>query len=235
MAEEKSPDARSLRTLSNKRNDVVDWIVLRSTPISTSAEGVVMRGWKHGFGILILMLWGAWTGCEILGTNPVGQPPVDARIVPPDSVEGIPLGASIQEVEAKLGAVEINGLGDGFFRNWYTANFFTSDSSSDGLTLYFVEEGVELGPLDAFSVRAPYDGKTKEGIGIDSSPASVLEAYGEPVRVDTSGRLRVSPTIRYLYCFSSGRHFIIKFRDDAVTGMGVGLFRPEPGRTPFCD
>ena len=43
-----------------------------------------MRRWKHGFGILALMLWGAWTGCEILGTHPGDPPFAPARIVPPD-------------------------------------------------------------------------------------------------------------------------------------------------------
>ena len=187
------------------------------------------------------MLWGAWTGCEILGTNPVGQPPVDARIVPPDSVEGIPLGASKQEVEATLGAVEINGLGDGLFRNWFLANFFTSEESYlDGLTLLFIEEVARpvedrVGLLDAFSIRAPYDGRTKEGIGIGSSLASVLEAFGEPFRGDTTGGPGVSPSIWYTYCFSSGRHLFITFRDDAVTSIEMGWYRLVPERYRFCD
>lgn len=200
-----------------------------------------MRRWKHRFGIVALLLWGAWAGCELLGTNHGDQSPAEARIVPPDSVEGVPLGASKQEVEAKLGPFEINGLADGFFRNWYTASFFTSEeSSTDGLRLSFIEEiagpdEFRVGPLDAFSIRAPYDGRTKEGIGIGSSPASVLEAFGEPFRGDTTGGPGVSPRIRYTYCFSSGRYFTISFRDDAVTGMGLGLFRPVPGLNPFCD
>jgi len=191
-----------------------------------------MSSSKHILSITIFSILYIIIGCGILEISDSENQGTKAEIIPVESVERVSLGSSKQEVEAILGEFDLRNLACGLVRSWYTINFFGSGKSSmDGLNLFFIEESGEngVGPLDAFFIKAPYDGKTVEGIGIGSSPVFVLKAYGEPVKIDTTN------SYKFTYCFRNGRHFIINFRDNAATSISMGYYRPMPEEYRICD
>jgi hypothetical protein len=156
-----------------------------------------------------------------------------SEIHPVGSIEGISLGASKQEVEEVLGEFEFRAIADGYARNWFTVNFFGAGNNGiDGLTLSFIESTPnEAGPLDMFSMAAPYEGKTEAGIGVGSSVESVHEAYGEPTKI-----IDKSNGIEYIYCYNLGHHFIgVTFIDGSARRIDIGYYEPMPSGRGACD
>lgn len=175
----------------------------------------------------------------MVGCDSGGDDDPSARIVPGESVEGIPLGASKAEAEAVLGEFGTGCWADGVDRAWCITNhLWPGRSSLDGLVLAFIEEfspegDPGPGPLDAFWISAPYDGKTKEGIGIGSRKAHVHAAYGSPdtTRIHSG----YASSYSYIYCFGPGRRFSLTFEEGLVTRIGIGNFKPLPEGIRLCD
>jgi hypothetical protein len=186
---------------------------------------------RHASTLASILLCLGMVGCDSAGDD---APP--ARIVPGESVEGIPLGASKAEAEAVLGEFRTSCRADGFDRAWCTASFFgTNFGDSLGLELGFIEEWApegfwREGPLDFFWVTPPYDGTTKEGIGIGSRKALVQAAYGSPdsIRIHTGHA-------HFYYCFGHGRRFGLTIYEDMVTRIDIGNFKPLPDGIRICD
>jgi hypothetical protein len=185
---------------------------------------------RHASALASILLCLGMVGCDSAGDE--GPP---ARIVPGESVEGIPLGASKAEAEAVLGEFHTRCCANGL-RSWSEAVFFgTGETGSEGLWLGFITEPAtdgfwREGPLDYFWVNPPYDGTTKEGIGIGSRKALVHAAYGAPDSVHVYGGYS-----KYFYCFGEGRHFILTFREGLVTRMHIGYYMPMPAGIRLCD
>jgi len=191
---------------------------------------MVVKMIKSFVMILLSITFVLHSGCK-KDTSPLGS-----EIHPFGSIEGVSLGASKQEVEVVLGEFDLCGRADGFVRSWRSANFFgLGDNCMDGLSLFFIW-GVEgdpngVGPLDMFSMAAPYNGKIREGIGIGSSLESVRDAYGEPSKTNAD-----SWGIDYIYCFNDGRHYLnISFTDSAASRIDIGNFQPMPDGRGICD
>jgi len=111
-------------------------------------------------------------------------------IVPGKSVGGIKFGDSRETVEAKLGKPDAGGIVDGLYRAWYSGDYLQGPHA--GLSVYFVEIENRPGPVDALGISSPYNGKTKEGIGIGSSLATdsivmgMNMGYFLPIQQDTT-------------------------------------------------
>lgn len=163
--------------------------------------------------------------CEHVG-GVVEVESADARIIPGKSVDGVNLGDSRETVEAKLGKPTSIGWLDGLYRSWrhYTYN----DGPHAGLTIAFIDYGASYGPVDMLSIEKSYTGKTKEGIGIGSSPNMVHQTYGTPRKIISNLE---DGWIVDFYCSANKKLEVHYYKDSLVTGMSIGYFLPTPQDT----
>lgn len=82
------------------------------------------------------------------------------------------------------------------------------------------------GPVDLLTISAPFDGKTKEGIGIGSTVNEVTSAYGEPTAIYNNNSTDEGAYI-YVYCINNKR-LQIGFKENAITVMGLGYYKIPP-------
>ena len=162
------------------------------------------------FTLLVLL---TQVGCEVNDSSDS-----DARIIIGESIDGIHLGEYPEAIEERLGSNKLIGFADGS-RGWTIYSW--PDSVYSGLCVYFIEMDVgELGPADYLAVEAPYDGTTKEGIGIGTNIRDVYDIWGEPVRISES-----SITISLTYDLN-GKSLFLRFRDSLLEHLQFGPFIP---------
>lgn len=176
-----------------------------------------MKSFQPKTVLLILFL----AGCGILDSEISGT--LDARIVPGLGVDGVHFGDSRDEVRAKLGPSNGGGITDGLYASHFASDY--EEGPHAGLSVYFLEQPINTaGPVDILTVHAPYEGKTSEGVEIDSPVSDVREAYGVPRVVYGS---ESSERYTYVYCINGSR-LQIGFREDRVVGMGLGYYESPP-------
>lgn len=145
----------------------------------------------------------------------------DGRIIPGKSIDGVELGDSRETVILKLGESSTSGgLTDGIYRAWYTDEYVKGPSA--GLEVSYIELENQAGPADMIGVLSPYNGKTKEGIGIGSTFNDVRKIYGTP---DHTYSKPAEQFVFDSYCFS-GKHLEIHYKRDTVITMSIGYFYP---------
>ena len=129
------------------------------------------------------------------------------RIIPWESIDGVNLGDTPDTVNKKLGDPDGGGEWDGAY--------------AVGL-LYMYEEGHYAGfevlfigynTVIALSIRKPYSGTTKEGIGIGSSLKSLHDIYGVPNKI----------TNNYEKYYKNDRSFGIGHNDNYIDYMVINL------------
>lgn len=173
------------------------------------------------FALMLLML----SSCK----NPAGgdsERGGPGLIIPGESIEGVKLGDSREEVEALIGPPSSTGWGDGLYRAWYIYQYNPSGTPGPGFSIHFIiEEDQTWGPVDMLMAHPPYNGKTSEGIGMGSSLHDVREAYGKPDfsagQVLQDGGIDSS----YTYCIDDIK-FYIGTVDDSVRVFGIYHFIP---------
>jgi hypothetical protein len=163
--------------------------------------------------MLICVLWSI--GC---GTADVNSE--DARIIPGVSIEGVTLGDPQMTVERTVGRPDDGGTVDGIYRSWYITKYLQGRHA--GLMVYFVDAEGAPRLVDELSVTSPYDGSTKEGIGIGSSYKMVRQTYGIP---GSSVSKPADHWITDFYCYGN-RRFEIHYTDSMVAGITTGSFFP---------
>lgn len=147
-------------------------------------------------------------------------------IIPGESIEGVKLGDSREEVEAMLGSPSNTGWADGLYRSHYAYSYYPPGIAGLGLSIYFIiEEDHAWGPVDVLTAHAPYEGRTPEGLGIGSSLYDVREAYGKPDF--SSGQVFQDGGIdsSYTYCIDDIK-FYIGTVDDSVDVFSISPFVP---------
>jgi hypothetical protein len=173
-------------------------------------------------GVLILITFSA-SDCHTTDVQPT-----QVLIVPGEGIAGVRLGDSQSTVESILGKPDFGGIADGLYRAWFSAEYSSGEHS--GLAVYFIEVDNRPGPVDLITVRAPYGGRSKEGIGIGSSLVSVHRSYGLPKRTYLSA---LDHWIADFYCFGS-RHLEIHYKDSLVTTISTGYFLPMLQDTSYA-
>jgi hypothetical protein len=135
-------------------------------------------------------------------------------------IEGIILGDSKDVVEQKIGKPSVKGWTDGIYRSWL--NYEYSEGPHAGLSINFIDNNNNYGPVDELEVGSPYSGKTKDGIGIGSSLNNVHSIYGKPKNI------LLQPEQHWIadfYCFG-GKKLEIHYVDSIVTTISIGYFIP---------
>lgn len=119
-------------------------------------------------------------GCGSETENPDENTEEQEIIIPGVGTDKISLGETGQAAVDIYGTIEdsytsVNGT-------FYHYLFYLSD----GLSFYLDPNDSETLDLtmgiDRIELRSPYQGKTAEGIGINSTKTEVIAAYGEPSR-----------------------------------------------------
>lgn len=173
------------------------------------------------FGVMMLLPILFLAGCSLLDDSASAE----IRIVPGRGIDGVRFGDSKEKVQAELGVPDGGGIADGFYRSWIAYDY--EEGPHAGLSVYHLEQPLNTaGPADLFTIHAPYDGTTKEGIGIDSPLSEVRAAYGEPKAVYDKASTEKG-VYTYVYCIGGGR-LQIGFREDRVEGLGLGHYKPPP-------
>jgi hypothetical protein len=141
-----------------------------------------MRLFRFGIAALILIAELPFAGCSggANDNNPQASSPM--IIEPHASVGEIRAGMTVDDVVKKLGEPERR-----------TAS--SLEYSKLGLAVIHDEQGAVQGVMcgDVTGVKGPFakrfKGRTKEGIGMNSTRAEVLKEYGEPTHIEkwTSG------------------------------------------------
>lgn len=187
-------------------------------------------------GLFILTLSGM-TVLLISCNNSVNSFPADTSncgpgvIVPGVCIDGVKLGDSREQVEKLLGEPSNSGLADGLYRSWSAYYYKLSGMQGAGLNISFI---YPEGPVDMFRGYESYNGKTPEGIGIDSTLDDVRAAYGEPEDIPTDVMVDDTHHIHYTYCFHS-KKFTIGMHDGVVVGFFMGFHEPmEQDQTYQC-
>jgi hypothetical protein len=152
------------------------------------------------------------------------------RVIPCKGVDGVEFGDSIEEVQAKLGTSNFAlGWTDGLYRGWRSINYNEGHYAGLDISFLIKEDGATPGPVDMFIIESPYQGKTREGIGLGSSLVDVKRTYGTPAYID-----RGNSRDLYTYCFGE-QHLNVGIRADSVFGMSIGYHIPMPeGETQYC-
>ena len=128
--------------------------------------------------LLLASLLAIYTGCALIDTNepdtPTNQP---ARIVLTEGIEGLKPGATTDEVEHRLGPPKGIAYGDyaGFT---YEYGHGSETAEPTEIELLFAED--YAGRLLWMTVRDPYRGTTKEGVGLGSGRQEVRRLLGQP-------------------------------------------------------
>jgi hypothetical protein len=120
--------------------------------------------------------------CFLQGCEDIGGPP--PRIVLGESIDGVVLGDTYDRVIKLHGEPTGFSIIDGLFRGWYGLYYYTSPVNNRGALGVWVVSA-DLNPaiqdhVDILIVEPPYEGRTREGIGIGSTRADVLRALGPP-------------------------------------------------------
>lgn len=121
--------------------------------------------------LVLLFLALIAAGCDSLNDDAA----ISGRIVPGESIDGVPLGADTLTVRGILGRPSDVERGQGHIIYRYAHGAHAGFSIHFGLNQNRRPDGTT-----SFSIAAPYDGKTREGIGLRSSRAAVLDALGAP-------------------------------------------------------
>lgn len=164
-------------------------------------------------GLFIAAALSLHAGCRKQVEGPEGV--ASARI------DGVALGDTRERVEALLGEPDLGGVADGLYRSWFQFSYLKGPHA--GLTVLLLDEGQGFGPVDVLEVAIPYDGRTKEGIGLGSTVEEVHAAYGLP-RVTQP--LREGRTMD-LYCFGD-KELEIHSGDGRVETIATKYFKPLP-------
>ena len=147
----------------------------------------------------LIMLPGA--GCDLDGLLQPHSP--GAHIVWGHSIDGLQIGDHPTTAQNKLGKPDEIGLGDfpgvsyGYLQGEHAGVrvvLYTDDPNDSG----------RLGVVQV-EVRAPYTGRTQQGIGIGSPRAAVVEAYGLPEEGE-------------IYSFEASR-FRIEYTEERISGI----------------
>ncbi len=113
-------------------------------------------------GLFVAAALSLYSGCRNQVEGPEGG--TSARIVPGKRIDGVALGDSKERVDGLLSKPDAQVWIDGMDRAWLGHDY--REGRHVDLRVAFLDRGGIHGPVDALSVHAPYDGKTKEGIGI---------------------------------------------------------------------
>ena len=123
------------------------------------------------------------TGCEDYG----GPPP---RIVLWESIDGVRLGDTREQVVRVLGQPSVIGYMDGATMSWDVLYYYWDPSNGNGsLRVEVITAAMQPGIVDHVSglgVRDPYEGKTRDGLGLGSSRSDVLRILGPPVSSEST-------------------------------------------------
>ena len=142
------------------------------------------------------------SGC---GKNPLKSE--SERVVPWESIDGVNLGDTPDIVNNKLGTPNIKidwyGVYAGGIGYWYEEGHY------GGLNVIFNGNNTVI----ALSIKKPYSGTTKEGIGIDSSLESLHDIYGVPNKI----------TNNYERYFKNDRSFGIEYNNSNIDYMIINL------------
>ena len=132
-----------------------------------------MKRQRYDFTLVatILVLSINWTGCSLLGEDEPSAP-----IVLGESIEGVKLGDSEEEVIAKLGEPDqemyLDLAGRGFM-------YLSPDENVEFTLTISDDPALGLGVITVF-VYPAYEGKTEHGLGIGSPRSEVIEVLGHP-------------------------------------------------------
>lgn len=165
-------------------------------------------------------------GCDALeqAPSPEATTPMtwDARIVPGLGVDSVRLGDTREAVLATLGPTNTSGFAEGINTNWIVFDF--RKGSHAGLSVWHIENPINTpGPVDLFTLQAPYAGTSKEGIGIGASPQEVAAAFGEPASI-LDRHPPQHGSYSYTYCIHDNR-LTLSFSEDRVEIISMGYFQ----------
>ena len=146
-------------------------------------------------------------GCS---KNPVNSE--FGRIIPWESIDGVNLGDTPDAVNKKLGLYDENFNWDGIYSGGMVYDY--NDGFHAGLRVFIGDADY----VDDISVKSPYTGKTKEGIGIGSSLASVHDVYGVPDKTHS-----INDTTRSETYYSDNSGFNIYYEDSNVRRIGINI------------
>jgi hypothetical protein len=199
-----------------------------------------MHTGRISFEMVTPILGAVWALLLLSCSNPADStgPELDSGgpgiIVPGESIDGVRLGDSRERVEKLLGEPSGIGWADGM-RGWRTYRYKPPETEGGGLGILFIEEeDLSWGPVDAFNVDKPYDGKTPQGIGIGSTLEEIIEAYGEPDDIPEDVIVDGTHRLQHTYCFDSVK-FTIGMHNQVVRGFFIGFFIPiEQDQTYQC-
>ena len=107
------------------------------------------------------------------------KPSQSVAIEPSHSVGPVHSGMTLRQVRAELGPPDRTNYDGGY--------------AIYGGQLQYTRLGLNVGPgkggvVQSVDIYRPFSGRTKEGIGIGSSRADVIRAYGEPKVDNTPAR-----------------------------------------------
>ena len=186
-----------------------------------------MRGLLRA--VLIALLSLASLTCEDAGVDP-GPP---ARIVLGESIEGIHLGDMPEQVKQVLGPFGGHGWADGVDRGWRLWLYDRDGLNKPGLEVWFLgmtDDSQQI-PVDYVVATRNYQGKSREGIGIGTRIAHLLQVLGASAKVypaEDSAQVSV-----ILSCYKeTNMEFHVK--GDTVYLLALGPRTPSRDR-PACN
>ena len=162
-------------------------------------------GWALPINLLALAIL---LGCD-KGVEPY---PTRGSIVINEGIDGVRFGDDEATVKRKLGQPssimigDFNGVGYEYTTGRYAKMYVGIYSPTATPSGVF-----------SISVTSPYPGTTKEGIGIGSRRASVLDIFGQPA---VHNQADSTSWDRYEF----GAHlFLLEYRNDFVEWLTIGL------------
>lgn len=183
-----------------------------------------------------MAFFAAIAGCDAFAPSTTNPACSEGDIMPIyQCVEGFTVGASKATVEEQIGPFSAGIIADGSYGAWH-GKAFRDSSRLAGITLYFREIFRERagipGPLDMIVIRAPYEGKTPEGIGVGSALEEVREAYGRADHMYGSGDLPENSD--HIYCYGFGKRLTLSFEEGRVNYLTLGYAEPPPVELRVC-
>jgi hypothetical protein len=160
---------------------------------------------QYHFLIPVLLLSMIWVGCSLLGFDTE-----EARIVFGDSIEGVHIGDSKEEVLKTLGEPDHMLRGD--FPG-VSLRYEQGKLAGMAVTIW-----TETGDgVKHVRVAAPYDGATGAGLGIGSPRSEVHEQIGQPDRTNRNTQGNISDTYAY-----DEMYFVVTYRRGRVVRISMG-------------